>query len=172
MKLWTDEQLMKAYKQGDFVAFEHLYTRYKGKVNGYILKKVQGADASEIFQQVFMKLHRKKHLFDEKYYFAPWFFTLIKNEITDFYRKDSKVDKVEYCESYDKIVEVESEVDLEGLISKLKPPYREIITMRYLEDLDFSEMAIRLDTTEVNMRKKVSRGIDKLKNLVRGGKNG
>lgn len=86
----SDESLMLAYCDGETDCFELLYRRYKTRVYAYITKRAPNAAVEDLFQQVFLKLHEKKHLYDASYPFAPWFFTLCRHTIVDHLRKKSE----------------------------------------------------------------------------------
>lgn len=86
----SDEVLMLDYCEGDSGCFDLLYRRYKTRVYAYITKRAPAHAVDDLFQQVFLKLHEKKHLYDSSYAFAPWFFTLCRHTIVDHLRKKSE----------------------------------------------------------------------------------
>lgn len=166
----TDEELMILYQRGEKEAFNELFSRYEGKLFGYLRKRLSYEEASDVFQNVFRKVHEYRHRYDEGFPFAPWFFTIARNMLIDYYRKNKKIENIEFDEKYMESKQeeetFESEIDLE----KLSPANREIISMRYFEGKEFLEMAQELNLSEVNVRKRVSRAIKKLKEVL-GDKN-
>ncbi len=61
MTALPDEELMQAYAEGDMDAFELLYARHKGRLFGYLVGQLKDhAEAEEVFQTVFVKLHRAR----------------------------------------------------------------------------------------------------------------
>ncbi len=165
----TDEELMALYQKGSQEAFQALYARHSAKVFGFISSRVRSSQqVSDIFQEVFMKLHRSKHLYDPNLPVLPWIFTITKNSITDEMRKtllqknQIPVDEVELTAP--EISMTKELVPTE--ISKLPANQRLALEMRYLEEKTFDEIAKTLQTSESNIRQLVSRGLKRLKELL------
>ena len=60
----TDEELMASYQEGSEEAFKELYSRHSGKVLGYLRSRTSSEqDAVDLFQEVFVKIHKSKHLY-------------------------------------------------------------------------------------------------------------
>src|SRR5437868_3329601 len=104
----TDEELMLAYQQGDSSAFNELYERYSGRVYSYLEGKVFNKnERDDLFQAVFLKLHKSRHLFDPAFQFAPWLFTICRTTVLDFI-KASKADLLPEASAADQISSDES----------------------------------------------------------------
>ena len=169
----TDEQLMELYKNGSMEAFEELYGRHKAKVYGYLSKRVRSRfDRDEIQQNVFLKLHRSRHRYNNSFPFLPWLFTICRSVMIDFIR--SKEAKEGNLVQDDGIIDTLSAAEKEApgidgmapAMAKLNKDQREAIRMRYGEDFSFEEIAKRLDTSVPNARKVLSRAVKKLRGLV------
>ena len=169
----TDEQLMELYKNGSMEAFEELYGRHKGKVYGYLGKRVKSRfDRDEIQQNVFLKLHRSRHSYNSSLPFLPWLFTICRNVLIDFMR--SKEAKEGRLVQDDGIIDGLSSAESEGsdidvlapAMNELNEDQREAIRMRYGEDFSFEEIAEKLNTSAPNARQMISRAIKKLRGLV------
>lgn len=161
----TDEELMENYKQGSVRAFEQLYERYHQKVMGFVAKKVSESEKEEVFQQVFVRLHQKKHLFDSTYPFAPWFFTLIRNVIVDHYRKE-KVDYVELVEDLPTESEQEEDITKEEahqVLSQLKEDEALLLYKKFVDGLSYKELEKELAVKSSALRKRVSRLLKSIK---------
>lgn len=169
----TDEQLMKLYQSGDMAAFEELYSRYTSRVYAYLRKRLQVVDAiDDVYQRVFLKLHEHRMKYDTKQLFAPWLFTLTRHVLIDWYRvkKDIPVEQIEVLVDLQVTAE-KQESNIDELLSELPAKYKEMIELRYIEDLDFGEIARRLKLSESNVRKILSRGILQLRKKMLGEKN-
>jgi len=169
MREVSDEKLMEFYANGDFEAFEILYCRYSNRLYGYLKNKVQHQYVDDMCQQIWSKFHTKRMLYKKEFKFAPWFFVLAKNTIIDHYRKDGKESFTEFEEGQHCDLK-ESEklalrMELLDELAQLEPAYKDVLSMRYIDDLNFDEIAKSLNITESNTRKRVSRGLKKLKDL-------
>lgn len=170
----SDEELMMTYREGTSEAFHELYRRYSGKIFGYLRKKVKDeAIASDIFQEVFMKLHRSKHLYKESLPFKPWLFTVAQSTLIDHLRKNKKqmnhsnIDAEEIADTNLRADIINEDL---AILEKLPANQRTVLQMRYLDEKTFQEIAEVLKTSETNARQIVSRTIRNLKLLIKGKK--
>ncbi len=152
---------MLAYQLGDELAFRELYNRHAQKVLAFLrLKLREESAAHEVFQSTFLKLHRSKHLYNPSLPFSPWIFTICRNEVVDFVRKQ----KHAYEELKDETIDITAraahvEMDLAGLTQEQQTAIR----MRYSSDSSFEEIASALNTSPVNARKIISRSLKYLR---------
>lgn len=154
---------MLAYQIGDEKAFTELYDRYASKIYGYLRSKVlTDSHLNDLFQSTFLKLHKSKHLYNSSLPFSPWIFTICRNELIDFFRKQKF-----FHESFDESTHAPSE-DLvaennEFDISQLSQEQQSALKMRYYDDATFEEIAAKLNTSPSNARQIVSRSIKYLR---------
>ena len=156
----TDEQLALLYVGGDFRAFDLLLERNQQKLYSYILFVVHDPEvANDIFQETFVKVITK--LQDGKYTdsgkFNFWLSRIAHNVIMDTYRHQKNSQIVEPTEDNDlnklrsndlmdinrENEYVNSQVmnDVRHLMDSLPTAQREVVYMRYYQDLSFKEIA-------------------------------
>ncbi len=176
----TDEELMSLYALGHSNAFSVLYSRHSSKVYGFLCKKLQadGVQVDEVFQNAFLKLHNARSKYDSNYPFLPWMYTIVRNTLIDFVRKKRKQanevpTEQEQIENLG-VSDIKKEQLIESFpqLNKLPEQYKKAVTLRYEMDLPFDEIARRLDTTPGNVRKIISRALEKLRTLSRGEDHG
>ena len=168
-----DKELMLKYKDGDHMAFNALYFRHKDKVYSYLSKRLHSKNEIEdLFQKVFTKFHKSRQQYLEKYEVLPWIYTITRSEFLDFIKK-KKIKEVEFLEK-DYISESTMDNNFIDISSEkiLTKKEKKALTERYHRDKDFSEIASILNTSEVNIRKIISRGIKKLRMKLKGENNG
>ncbi len=158
---------MILYQNGDNQAFEILYSRYKGRVYSYLVKRLQEYDQLEdIFQGIFIKFHKSRKLYKSEHAVSKWIFTICRSELTDYLRKKSRS------------VPTRGDLDLDGFqiptpdhgekftqyLDNVKLSDKEIkaLKLRYKEDKEFSEIGAILNIAESSSRKIISRAIKKL----------
>lgn len=173
MKEMKDEELMVRYqKYADPNAFNELFRRYKGKIYGYLRSRVtDGGACDDIFQTTFLKMHQKKQKYSDKYPFSVWIFTICRNNMLDYFRK--KRPDVDINNPKVNMAVEESEPEVESKIPEyawqaLPESQKVAIQMRYQSDQPFDEIARELKTSSQNVRKLISRGIQKLRFLLKG----
>jgi len=155
----SDEKLMNLYAEGEYDAFKVLYKRYKAKIYSYINRKVFDSDMrEEVFQNIFMKLHKTRGLYNDDFLFAQWIYTIARTSVLDFLKK-RKIETVEFFEIASDNETLDVEIDLSSLSQKEKS----VIELKYFSDQDYEEIAKQLNLTNSNVRKIASRAITALR---------
>lgn len=182
----ADEELALSYIEGDNRAFDLLLSRNQSKLFSYILFVVCDRDiANDVFQETFVKIITR--LQQGKYSptgkFAAWTMRIAHNVIMDWYRAQ-KADKiVEAPRENDLsniggvdvlIGNIENEFvssqtlsDIKKLMNHLPAPQREVVFMRYYQEMSFKEIA---ETTGVSINTSLGRmryAILNLRRMVR-----
>ncbi len=137
-------------------------------------------DAEDITQEVFYKLSKSSN--GEVDNLKSWVYTIAKNTITDYYRKNKvhMVD-VENRPIFEELEEESAAKELSNCITTyvgmLSDEYRSIMTLSELEHVPQKEIAERLNMNYVTVRSKIQRGRKKLKDMfsecctiIQGGK--
>lgn len=162
MKNYSAEDLMVIYQQKSpelaFLAFEELYRRFSAKVFSFLIKKCKNhADAEDLLQKVFIKVHESKHLYQDKYKFEQWVFVIARTTLLDHFRANQR-----YAVRVEKLGQLPPEnngpaegPDLE--LQRLDEDQREMLEMKYIDQLSYQEMARLFNKSEGSLRKMVSR---------------
>lgn len=169
----TDEKLAMLYIDGNNRAFDLLLSRNQSRLFSYILFVVRDRNTAEdIFQETFVKVITR--LQDGKYTtsgkFSAWIMRIAHNVIMDWYRdqraervveatQDNDLSNISGAELVVGSIEshyVNSQVmrDVRNLLDNLPPTQREVVFMRYYQQLSFKEIA---DTTSVSINTALGR---------------
>lgn len=169
----TDERLAMLYIDGNNRAFDLLLSRNQSRLFSYILFVVRDRNTAEdIFQETFVKVITR--LQDGKYTtsgkFSAWIMRIAHNVIMDWYRdqraervveatQDNDLSNISGSELVVGSIEshyVNSQVmcDVRNLLDNLPPTQREVVFMRYYQQLSFKEIA---DTTSVSINTALGR---------------
>ncbi len=172
LKTMTDEQLVSCYSNGDNQAFDILLDRCKVSVFNYIYFTVKDKElAEDIFQETFIKaiLNIKQGRYTENGKFRAWISRIAHNLIIDHFRQeknentisndDAPIDLLNnssLCEKTieDKLIFEQIGLDIRKLITYLPQNQREVLEMRYYQDLSFKEIA---DLTGVSINTALGR---------------
>lgn len=154
----TDALLVKNYVAGDESALATLIKRHQSRIYNFINSKIQDSDVSnDIFQDTFIKVIKtlKSDSYNEEGKFLPWVMRIAHNLIIDYFRKNKKMPMLREKESFsifsiisDNSLTVENEIissqiidDLKRIINELPDDQREVLEMRYYQDLSFKEIS-------------------------------
>jgi len=147
-KALSDEDLMQLYTKGDYTAFKELYGRYSGKIYGYLTRRLQGeTQREEVFQNIFLKLHKQRSKFNPKFSFKSWIFSISYSCLIDYLRKHSKEKDWQMLREDDLVSEPSNESHSSLLVSeefeKLDIQQKQILILRYAKDLSFAEISTK-----------------------------
>ena len=155
----TDDQLVKAYASGDNEAFDVLLRRHQDRIFNYILRIIKNEDiANDIFQETFVKaiLTIKQGRYTENGRFPAWISRIAHNLIIDHYRQEKSenvqsadiedinvFNRKDLCEATieDIIIADQIRDDVKYLIELLPALQRDVLKMRYYQNLSFKEIA-------------------------------
>jgi RNA polymerase sigma-70 factor (ECF subfamily) len=161
----TDDELVMLYKEGNNKAFEILLEKYKSKVYTYIFLIVRNKELTEdIFQETFVKAITtiQQGRYVESGRFLSWINKIAHNLIIDYFRREKNentfsTDSLEYdCLNNPKYADksVEDEMnneqvlnDVVHLVNFLPEVQKDVVKMRFFEDLSFKEIAERTDVS-------------------------
>jgi RNA polymerase sigma factor (sigma-70 family) len=83
----TDDALMHAFRDGDALAFEELYKRWRGPLYRYFLRQCTHAgQAEELFQDIFMRVIGAAATYQGNAKFSAWLFRIAHNRLVDHWR--------------------------------------------------------------------------------------
>lgn len=150
----------------DTSVFNDLYELWFVKVFQYTFARVgNNADAEDLTSEIFLKAYESFSRYQHRGNFPAWLFTIARNEIKMFYRLKKRagvdVDSVVLSapsESMLKTVMDSSELDqLSSIIRNLKDDEKELLTLRYVAEMRFSDMALVLKKKEDTVKKSLYR---------------
>lgn len=104
--------------------------------------------------------------------FVAWVKKIAVNRSIDKYRRDSRrpmqVDVEEFKEKVnDDADDMYSIEQVKAALSGLPEGYRVVITLRLLEEMEYEDIANRLNINESSVRSQYSRGIAKIREVLR-----
>lgn len=156
----TDEVLVDMYIKGNDSAFDVLMKRYESKVYSYIYYSIKNQEqAEDLFQDVFMKIvvRLRSGKYQESGKFYAWVMRVAHNLVIDYFRKsvDEKIISNDETEQdlfndpslavnenrEEQMIREQLVSDIHELIAKLPESQRQVLLMRYYDDLSFKEIA-------------------------------
>ena len=159
-----DFDAIRKVLDGQSHAYEHLQSKYKYVVAGLIRRMVRNEeDVQDLVQESFIKAYNALETFKFGYSFSSWLYRIASNTCIDFLRKKKlqtisisqpleTSDDDHYFEIEDrsyqpdlKVLDQEKINALKKAIDDLPENYREIVKLRHEEELDYKEIAQRLD---------------------------
>ncbi|HWY37889.1 MAG TPA: sigma-70 family RNA polymerase sigma factor [Bacteroidia bacterium] len=190
--LYDIKLVERALGQSDQKAFAELMKRYWEPVFFMLNRMVNNKDdAEDLTIEAFGKAFKNLQQYSPQFAFSTWLFKIASNNAIDYLRKK----KMENLTSLDKPVGKDSNEDLSQqikgsgltpeenyikkqgvdrvheIIDKLKPRYKEIVEMFYLEELSVEEISQRLDLPVATIKTRLFRARELLLQVVKRNKD-
>ncbi|HEY8460018.1 MAG TPA: sigma-70 family RNA polymerase sigma factor [Blastocatellia bacterium] len=134
----------------DFCAlFEAVYPRVR---RYFLLRGIEAGEAEELAQDVMVIVYQRAGEIREKEFFNGWLFKVAKNELARFWRQRRIRDQIAGMEPLEDDLserlitemEVAGSSDFAEWVSYLEPAERDIIILRFVEELSYEELSVAL----------------------------
>ena len=164
-----DEHVIRACQQGDREAFRLLFETYKDRVFSIALYSLgDEAAASDVTQQIFLKLMTRIGQFRGDSEFTTWLYRLVVNSCMDERRKQRRflpladLDLVNKRTGESRLPEThyaqkELADSIRAAISSLRPKLRLPILLKYIEGLSYEEIAGVLGCSQGTVASRLNR---------------
>ncbi len=163
-KKGQEQKLVDQALKGENNAFEKLLEIYWDKIYDFLNHpELSNEDVEDLRVITFTKCFTKLDLYKHEYAFSTWLYNIAQNTLIDFYRKNKintvsidssiRMENGEVC-SIDlpcsgsnpeqRLIGKQHFRDLIGRIKLLKPEYRELVELRYIEGCSYEEISNEL----------------------------
>jgi RNA polymerase sigma-70 factor (ECF subfamily) len=168
-----DESALVKAAQLDAEAFATLYDRYIQRLYHYCYHRTNNVhDAEDLTAQTFLTALEALPHYRQDGHFAAWLFTIARNKVVDFYRRTPNLHLEESMAQpflSDLAAEAEISQRKEGLLRAIRgltEEEQELIRLRYVAELPFTEIARSLRKSEGAAKKMLYRLLDRLKSQM------
>ncbi len=179
----SDHELVTTYLQGDESALPALVARHLKPVLNFVYRLVGNrADAEDITQETFFKAWKSLKKYNKDKSFKTWIFTIARNTAIDALRKRKEVVFSQFDtdggnvlidtlpdpeplpdELFARIGDAEN---IDRVLKELSSAAREVIVLRYHEDLTFDEIGRILGKPLHTVKSQHRRALLALKKLL------
>lgn len=183
-----DYDLVQKALGGEQNAFAELMDRYRDSIYFMLLKMVQNKDdADDLTIEAFGKAFNRLDLYTPNFAFSTWLFKIASNNAIDFIRRKKKnTISIDQAVGGDDGDEMYMDLKSDGLtpeelsikeqkikimrqvVAKLKPRYRQLVEMRYFEQLSYEEISEKLDLPLGTVKAQLFRARDLLLEILKG----
>lgn len=181
--------LIERLQRGEEAAYEGLIDRFQHPVYSLVYRLMADpTDASDVVQEVFLKVFRNIGNFKSKSSLKTWIYRIAVNEAHNHRRwftrhkrrevgLESEVDGVTDYEAilpdqgrspYQLAADHEARKLIEDCLKHLNPTFRQAVVLRDVEDLSYEEIAEVLETSLGTVKSRILRGREALRKALAG----
>ncbi len=167
MSALADGDLVRRARQGDKDAFAALFTRYEGRIFGYLYRMVGDREwAEDLTQEAFIRAHQHLSHLGPPYDFKSWLYRIAGNLALDGLRRYRRevplpdwdsgapepVDTRPVADPEQQARQAELRAAVWRTLHRLPDAYRQALLLRELEGLSYQEMASIMGISLDNVR--------------------
>lgn len=150
------------------MTYEAVVRRYAPTVAGVCLMRLQNqADAEDCFQNTFVKLLTKSPSFRDEEHLKAWLIKVAVNECYSCIKKNRRTLSLETLPA-EPSYQTDDRCDVSWALMRVKPAYREILYLHYVERYKVKEIAAILGRPPNTVKVMLKRGREMLKAIYGG----
>ncbi|MBU5438823.1 RNA polymerase sigma factor [Tissierella sp. MSJ-40] len=152
-----DLEIIEEVLKGNINLYRKLVEKYSTKLTGYIFNITRDIHLSQDFgQEVFIKAYKNLDKFDKEKSFSVWLLRIGRNTALDHMKKkyihyelsenlDSNTKDTTLMNPSEILIKKEEVEELEKIIHQLPNKYKDLILLKYFEDLSYKDISLKLD---------------------------
>jgi RNA polymerase sigma-70 factor (ECF subfamily) len=178
----TANDAVAGLRRGDPDAVSALLARYQHRLYRFLLRIVrEPATAEDLFQQTFVRIIEKIGQYNAQRNFETSMFTVARNLAIDHLRRkrDASLDVTDesgetpanrliskFPGALDKLLEYERAVVLAAAVAELPVIYREVLSLRFEEDMKLEEIAEVVGIPLSTVKSRLLRALESLRSRL------
>jgi RNA polymerase sigma-70 factor (ECF subfamily) len=176
---WSDQRLLAAIADRDGDAFRVFYRRHLPRTVGYLLRETRNREvtadlAAEVFAAVLLSARRYR---PERETAVPWVLAIARNTLGASRRRRRVEDRARRRLGLERIELQDSDLErtealaserggVVEMVEQLPEDERQAVQARVVDERAYSEIAVQMRCSELVVRKRVSRGLGRLRAQV------
>lgn len=169
----SDARLVRRCLEGEKPAFSILVERYQKVLFNVALRIVRDPDdAADITQSVLVKAYEKLDRYDPAYKFYSWIYRMTVNASLNFAKRHRRKRSLEGREILarttpdDDLDAREASEQVDRAMFKLAPEERALLSLKYMADLSYRDLAFVFDTPERTIKSRLYTARQRLKECL------
>ena len=177
--MMDEKDLIRRAAQGDAEAFRQLVETYQTPAYRLAARMCGPDSAEDVTQEAFLAAWRALPEFRGDCRFSTWLYRLVSNAAIDCLRREKKyrdtgdVDDLELPDGGPSPQEQAEQSDTRTAVRRaldgLSPEHRQVLLLRFMQELDYGEIAQVLDVSEGTVKSRINRAKAKLREVLAAG---
>ena len=180
------QELTRGLRRRDPDLLDRLIEQYHYRLFRYLLSLTGNREAAEdLFQETWIRVLERGNQYNAKWKFGTWLFTIARNLFVDSLRRKnpaatalddqdenpalSNLASTDIPSPFDLQTRREESDRVTQAVDRLSATYREVLVLRFQEDLDLNEIATVVAAPLSTVKARLYRGMDALREMLEGG---
>lgn len=177
--MMEEKDLICRAARGDAEAFRQLVEAYQTPAYRLAARMCGPDSVEDVTQEAFLAAWRALPEFRGDCRFSTWLYRLVSNAAIDCLRREKKhrdtgdVDDLELPDGGPSPQEQAERSDTRDAVrralDRLSPEHRQVLLLRFMQELDYGEIARALDVSEGTVKSRINRAKSKLREVLAAG---
>lgn len=177
--MMEEKDLICRAARGDAEAFRQLVEAYQTPAYRLVARMCGPDSAEDVTQEAFLAAWRALPEFRGDCRFSTWLYRLVSNAAIDCLRREKKhrdtgdVDDLELPDGGPSPQEQAERSDTRDAVrralDRLSPEHRQVLLLRFMQELDYGEIARALNVSEGTVKSRINRAKSKLREVLAAG---
>ena len=158
----AEQLLILRYQTGDESAFEELFQRYQPPLRYYVRRMIGGSGPCEdILQNIWLTVLRNLRKLRQPGSFRVWLYKIARTKVYQQLRRNRRFPPLTneltlpVQASREDDFPAEAAVTIHKYLAHLGPEHREVLVLRFLEDMSYQQIAEVLDCSIGTVRSRI-----------------
>ena len=178
--------IARGLQKRDPELLDRLIEQYQYRLFRYLVYITGNKDrAEDFFQETWIRVLERGHQYDGKSKFEGWLFAIARHLVIDWQRskkpqsldtltdpeQERPLQLVNQSESspLQQVLSQETEENVQSSLGRIPAIYREVLVLRFQEELQIEEMAGVLSIPVSTVKSRLYRGLESLRGALQGG---
>ena len=179
------KSLAQGLRRRDPELLDRLIEQYEYRLFRYLLYITGNPErAEDFFQETWIRVLERGHQYDGKSKFEGWLFAIARHLVIDWQRQSSKTQSLDALVNPEEgapkefanqepsplqqFLSQESDTAVQMCLAKLPAMYREVLLLRFQEEMQLTEIAAVLDAPISTVKSRLYRGLADMGKLLAG----
>ena len=170
--------LARGLRRRDPDLLDQLVERYQYRLFRYLVYLTGSRETAEdLFQETWIRVLDRGYQYDGRSRFETWLFAIARHLVLDSHKRKiphslDVLTEVEFAAAdpspADLLSEREVQASLHGSLEKLPAVFREVLLLRFQEELGLEEIAAVLDVPVSTVKSRLYRGLEAMRGRLEG----
>ena len=152
----AEQVLILRYQTGDESAFEELFQRYQPPLRYYVRRMIGGSGQCEdILQNIWLTVLRNLRKLRQPGSCRVWLYRIGRTKVYQQLRRNRRFPPLTGQVSREDDFPAEAAVTIHKYLAHLGPEHREVLVLRFLEDMSYQQIAEVLDCSIGTVRSRI-----------------
>jgi len=178
-------EVARGLRRRDPAVIDYLIQQYHYRLFRYLLMLTGSREeAEDLFQETWIRVLEKGHQYKRRWKFETWLFSIARHLAIDFRRRRQpqsldvllqpngtsqplELEDVASASAFEQAFQGEEAANVATALAHLPPSYREVLTLRFHEDMQLEEIAQVVDSPLSTVKSRLYRGLATLREWLK-----